>query len=750
MCYFCSNMTRYIKRLTLFITALCSIWACNAQVNLGYEPIDSVNGLHIDKYWKFHTGDNMEWANPSFDDRSWDTLSADNSYKNYDRNIKKLEQAGNGWFRIHLKVVPSLFNKTVLLLIQQSGASEIYLDNKLVQHFGKLGNAQTEVPFDPKQSLYFLHLGGDTSQVIAVRLSIHKFWKEKFPDEIFSLNLAPVSSANEVEFNNLNGLGVIIFSIIFGVFLTFSIFHLLLFLYYRKVLSNLYYSLFTFILSLFYLTPFLVYLTPNPLFHSLLYEINHYLVPPCFFLIVLLLYSIFGRKLNWFFWVLAGLTVFTDAALYVKGNNGAFSYSMMIQAISACFSGIFMIIRGIREKKQGVWILATGFFIFLGLMLLVLLYVTIKSFFIHDIDTGFNGGLLVAIILFIWVFSIPASMSVYLAGDFARTNKKLALELVHVKQLGEQNLQKEIEKQEIIKGQKQELETKVREATAEILQQKDELAEKNRDITDSINYAQRIQTAILPDNTLLDQALGEYLVLFRPKDVVSGDFFWCHRINDKVIFAVADCTGHGVPGAFMSMIGISLFNEIVLGKGITDANAILDELRRKLSATLQQNTEHPSNRDGMDVALCVWNKNDNVLQFAGANNRLYLVSKDIAVNGSVQESERVKLSNNHLLEILPDKQPIGYQEDKMDNPFTKSIIQLNKGDTIFISSDGFTDQFGGDKNKKFTSKKFKALLASLTDKSVEEQKATLEQVLENWKKSEIQTDDICVVGVKIT
>ncbi|NNM94684.1 MAG: SpoIIE family protein phosphatase [Bacteroidia bacterium] len=355
-----------------------------------------------------------------------------------------------------------------------------------------------------------------------------------------------------------------------------------------------------------------------------------------------------------------------------------------------------------------------------------------------------------ALIAFIWVFSIPGSMSVYLANDFARTSKKLELELVHVKQLGEQNVQKEIEKQEIIKGQKQELETKVREATAEIMEQKNELAEKNRDISDSINYAQRIQTAILPDNTLLDQALGEYLVLFRPKDVVSGDFFWCHKINDKVIFAVADCTGHGVPGAFMSMIGISLFNEIVLGKGITEANAILDELRRKLSVTLQQNTEHPSNRDGMDIALCVWNREDNVLQFAGANNSLYLLSENIAENGSVQETDRVKLHNRHLLQILPDKQPIGYQEDKMNNPFTKSIIQLRPGDTIFISSDGFTDQFGGQKNKKFTSGRFRSLLASLMDKSIREQKMILEQTLDEWKKGDVQTDDICVVGVKIT
>jgi hypothetical protein len=151
----------------------------------------------------------------------------------------------------------------------------------------------------------------------------------------------------------------------------------------------------------------------------------------------------------------------------------------------------------------------------------------------------------------------------------------------------------------------------------------------------------------------------------------------------------------------------------------------------------------------MDIALCVLDKKHKTLQFAGANNSLYLVSRNIAINKSVKESERVKLSNEHLLEILPDKQPIGYQEDKMNNPFTKNIIQLHKGDTVFITSDGYIDQFGGTKNKKFTSKRFRELIASLVGLPLAEQAELLNRTIEEWKQYEAQTDDICVMGVRL-
>jgi hypothetical protein len=152
----------------------------------------------------------------------------------------------------------------------------------------------------------------------------------------------------------------------------------------------------------------------------------------------------------------------------------------------------------------------------------------------------------------------------------------------------------------------------------------------------------------------------------------------------------------------------------------------------------------------MDIALCIWNKKNNILQYAGANNPLYRITEKIAEDAAIGQTGKIKVHSNHLLEIVGDKQPIGYQEGRMDIPFTKHVIQLHKGDTIYITSDGYIDQFGGNKNKKFTSKRLRDLLDTLINQPIDNQRMALVQTIEDWRKNEIQTDDICVFGVKIT
>lgn len=272
-----------------------------------------------------------------------------------------------------------------------------------------------------------------------------------------------------------------------------------------------------------------------------------------------------------------------------------------------------------------------------------------------------------------------------------------------------------------------------------------QLQEKDKDITDSISYAKRIQTATLPSDEYLRETLGEHFVLFKPRDVVSGDFYWCHKEGDKVVFAVADCTGHGVPGAFMSMISNSLLNQVVVENKILDAASILNNLRGNLLKQMQQKGQEAVNRDGMDIALCVWNKNTNIIDCAGANNPVYVLRND----GNVPADEKTKLHNNILLEVFPDKQPIGYLEGKMDTTFTSFSLELQKGDCIYLSSDGYHDQFGGERNKKFTSRRFKEILSSLKGQSLSEQRKYLDDTIENWKGSYPQTDDICLIGVRV-
>jgi len=306
--------------------------------------------------------------------------------------------------------------------------------------------------------------------------------------------------------------------------------------------------------------------------------------------------------------------------------------------------------------------------------------------------------------------------------------KKKAHEVITIKneELGQAN--------EEISAQRDEI-----EAQRDILSEKNTLLfEQKKGITDSINYAKRIQQAVLPSGNYANNILGDHFILFKPKDIVSGDFYWGTRVNEWLIVTVADCTGHGVPGAFMSMLGVSFLNEIIRKKEITKASEILDNLRESLIEALQQKGQTGEQKDGMDIVLCAINITSNELQFSGANNPLYIIR-----NSNLKPLDK----KNILEEILPDKQPVGiYQNMK---PFTNHVVQLNKGDCIYFCSDGYKDQFGGTKNKKFMAKQLKQLLTDNCLLTMKEQKEVLDTTFENWKGKHEQIDDVTILGLKI-
>ena len=306
--------------------------------------------------------------------------------------------------------------------------------------------------------------------------------------------------------------------------------------------------------------------------------------------------------------------------------------------------------------------------------------------------------------------------------------KKKAHEVITIKneELGQAN--------EEISAQRDEI-----EAQRDILSEKNTLLfEQKKGITDSINYAKRIQQAVLPSGNYANNILGDHFILFKPKDIVSGDFYWGTRVNEWLIVTVADCTGHGVPGAFMSMLGVSFLNEIIRKKEITKASEILDNLRESLIEALQQKGQTGEQKDGMDIVLCAINITSNELQFSGANNPLYIIR-----NSNLKPLDK----KNILEEILPDKQPVGiYQNMK---PFTNHVVPLNKGDCIYFCSDGYKDQFGGTKNKKFMAKQLKQLLTDNCLLTMKEQKEVLDTTFENWKGKHEQIDDVTILGLKI-
>ncbi|MFB6258545.1 MAG: tetratricopeptide repeat protein [Flavobacteriales bacterium] len=273
----------------------------------------------------------------------------------------------------------------------------------------------------------------------------------------------------------------------------------------------------------------------------------------------------------------------------------------------------------------------------------------------------------------------------------------------------------------------------------------EELHEKNAELEDSINYASRIQSAILTSDAYFKDLFGEYFVFFNPKEVVSGDFYWAYGDARYTVWAAVDCTGHGVPGAFMSMIGNRLFNEVVVEHGERDPGTIFEKVRSGIIEALDQGNEEESN-DGMDAALCVYDRKKGELSFAGAQNPLYIV-QDLNEE-PFEEGKRLEEKGFRLTEIKGDGSPLGRDPYKKE-PFRTVTLNLKGGERLYTFSDGFPDQFGGSKGKKYRYKPFKKLLLSLQELDLSQQKTALEKEFQEWKGNEEQIDDVLVIGIKI-
>jgi serine phosphatase RsbU (regulator of sigma subunit) len=278
-----------------------------------------------------------------------------------------------------------------------------------------------------------------------------------------------------------------------------------------------------------------------------------------------------------------------------------------------------------------------------------------------------------------------------------------------------------------------------KKAAAELTRKNMIIEEKNKDITDSINYAKRIQSAILPPTETIAQHFPEHFILYRPKDIVSGDFYWTAARDGKMMIAAVDCTGHGVPGAFLSIVGYTALNKAVNEKGLTKPSDILEELNREVVSILRQDG-NPELKDGMDIALCTYDPSTSILQYAGAFNPLWLFKSD--------DSSPVPRPPS-LEEIKADRQPVGSTVKGTNVKFTTHEVKMSKGDVFYMFSDGYADQFGGKEGKKFKVSRMKELLLSLQGKPMSEQKRMAEQALEQWKGNFEQIDDVLVIGVRI-
>lgn len=396
---------------------------------------------------------------------------------------------------------------------------------------------------------------------------------------------------------------------------------------------------------------------------------------------------------------------------------GIFSFFVSI------FTGIF-IIKLFRSKIQFSNILAFGSsFLIVGILYYsVYALVTKEYYFLAQ-----KVGTLLELIVFTYGISVR-----YRAIE----EEKQAVQASLIGQLEKNSsLQEKVNR---------ELEEKVIERTSEIAEKNELLVEQNEEIsaqrdmvmrqhnsiTESIQYAQKIQTALLPPEDYIKQLLKESFILFLPKDVVSGDFYWMRKKNGTIYVVAADCTGHGVPGAFMSMLGISFLNDAIHRNEVSQVNNVLNELRRQVKFSLHQTGKQGEAKDGMDLAFVAINIEEKLLQYSGAFNPLYIIR------------------NKEIIEIKADKMPIGIHPLEQ-NSFTNHEIKLQPKDHIYLFSDGYIDQLGGPDNKTFRSHRFRKLLLEIHDQSLADQKTILHKRFESWRNKSEQTDDILVIGIKI-
>lgn len=375
------------------------------------------------------------------------------------------------------------------------------------------------------------------------------------------------------------------------------------------------------------------------------------------------------------------IALFFAAIGYVskKLHIPAASFEMIIGVLWYCFAFApielkdkYLKWRPFSTTKWGTLMLSTVDFVGLNMLLLGLLFKVMWWPFANALMTG--GGIVTLLGLFFW-------------------NRKFKNEVVRRKEA------------------------------------EDKIKDQFHEIQDSIKYAKRIQSAILPPQKLVKEYLPESFVLYKPKDIVAGDFYWIEHKGDSILFAAADCTGHGVPGAMVSVVCNNGLNRSIREYGLTEPGKILDKTRDIILEEFEKSEEEV--KDGMDISLCVLNIKQRILEWSGANNPLWVVRKNAS----------------EIEEIKPNKQPIGkFAEPK---PFKTHRVSLASGDTVYVFTDGYQDQFGGDKGKKFKAAQFKALLLQIQSLPMEEQRQKIDQAFESWRGKLEQVDDVCVIGVRV-
>jgi len=710
------------KNVYLLLIFLFASFITNAQLNQNgdFEINNFKEKATLLKGWKCSPNDNLKFAKANYDDSNWLQLRTYEDFKKFmDDDFNEF-----AWFRLKLILPASLKNETFALEIYQLGALELYANGKKLQSLGNPSkNVNEENPVYTELTPFVYSFNSDTV-VIAVKYSQHI---SGFTSPSIKFLIYLDKANNSISTALIQIRETYPFAILFGFLLALTIVHFLLFIYYKKQKENLYYSIFVFSLALITANELIIHSNTNFIFSVYSSIISVVYILSAFVFLQKLLYEIFKLKKKTLVFFYALVLVLMLLGLFVFNNFNLF----IIIAFTVLIVDILRAITiGIIKKKYGFKYVATGTLIFIfG----AFYYIVINN------NSGFSSFLVAYLIISVFFLALPISMSIFLARQSSDTNNDLSKQLLNVKELSAKTLAQELDKKRILETQNIELERQVKERTEKVVQQKEKIEDINKHLTDSITYASRIQKAILGNADEITSKFKDAFILLKPHSIVSGDFYWFTELKntelgDLQIIIAADCTGHGVPGAFMTVMGHDFLEEIVNKQNVLLPNEILQELDRRVTSNLKKQTSIEQVNDGMDISVLVYEKNNKKLHYAGANNPLYYVRNN--------ELETKKATRNAIGGEL-----YGRDEGKQKE-FAIHTIDVLKNDKFYIFSDGFQDQFGGVKNRKYLTKNFKELLLKNSQLKMSTQKQIVEDELNKWKGRRNQTDDILIVGVE--
>lgn len=703
---------------------------------MAQEPIVHINSLTdtiigITK-WKVNTEDNPAFAFSDGNNKGWDNIASINQYLRNDTT-----PSGIIWVQSYITIDSSLQNTISALEYDCKGAMELYLDGKLLTQQGIIANtADKQVNEVSSAVLIPIYFSNKSKYLISIRYSLY----DKTTIAQTTGLYVSIGKAESLQIRNKKYAKLLVILVgIAGILFALGFLHLLMFFFYKKEIENILYFVFVFSAGFILLNEYLQIYSESFLFFKITYNLEIFSLLTVFFFLHRLSSSFFIKIRKWYSILLISLYTLASISIFIE----LLDISMSILPIITGIDTIRILIYALIKRKKNAYIVATGFLLFIGILLLNL-YADALGIQIST-EVGLIG-------IYAGFLSIPASISIYLALKITRNTINLEIQLVKVKELSQITIAQEQEKKLILENQKDELEKQVKERTFQLNEsneelnntneklystlevinsQKEQIEQKNKNITDSINYAACIQLAILGNLEQIETNIGEGFVFFSPHSIVSGDFYWYTKLNNLEIIIAADCTGHGVPGAFMTVMGSNFLEEIIKNKKTVMPDKILYELDEKITGQLRGKESANKVNDGMDISILTFDRQNKKIYFSGAKNPLYYIR---AGEMNVIKGSRASIGG---LELRKEQSKV----------FELHEIDVQQNDTFYIFSDGFQDQYSKE-DRKYLTKNFRNFLHKLSELPISEQKGKLKDELVSWKGDNHQTDDILVIGLK--